>query len=36
MKIRSSFVSNSSTTSFIILGWKLSEDRLKNICEQKK
>ena len=36
MKIRSSFVSNSSTTSFIILGWKLSEDQLKNVCEKKK
>jgi len=36
MKIRSSFVSNSSTTSFIIIGWKVDENKLKSICEKKK
>jgi hypothetical protein len=31
MKIRSGFVSNSSSSSFVILGYKLTEDEVTNL-----
>lgn len=36
MKIRNGFVSNSSTSSFLVLGWRgsLDEDDMKTVCEE--
>ena len=36
MKVRSGFVSNSSTSSFIVLGYKVSHDEIKAMTDDER